>query len=434
MRWQINRCYDSHLHILGTGILFEGLNLFELNQPSDLANIKLKKNYFKGEWLVGFGWDHTKWPSKQWPTAKDLDAIFPEFPVAFARADGHTLWMNSLALKKIGYFQKTETQKATPEGGVILRDDLGYPTGIFQEHAKLMVDFLIPDYTKEQKITFLTRALDHFSENGFTHIRDMTGNIEQWNLLLELEKLGKQQLYIEQNFVCENIADLERALAEIKIAKVTSTNHLRYGGIKVFFDGSLGSEGAYLSQNYKNTNNRGLLLWTTDDMKSAIRKTWQNGFDFCVHTIGDEAAHIAVKCAFEVWHQEGIKGRIHIEHAQILRTETIAMLKQLDVVCHMQPCHYLSDRRWLKEKLGTLFSRSFPWQELELSGIKIQFGSDSPIEPASIAKNYLALQESAKDGIPQLHNNWVAYHSHPDPSFGSECVSIFEDGIFVGRK
>lgn len=431
MKWQIERCYDSHLHILGTGIFLEGLTLFNINDPNELASIKLKKNYFKGEWLVGFGWDHTKWPGSSWPNKEILDRIFPDFPVAFARADGHTLWMNSAALKEIGYLQKTEFEKPTPPGGVILRDHQGYPTGVFQEHAKLMVDFLIPDYSKQQKITFLETAIKHLRSQGFTHVRDMTGNLEQWNLLLELEKSAKQPLFIEQNFVCENLPDLERALKEIKIAKATSTQHLRHGGIKLFFDGSLGSEGAYLSQNYRNTQNRGLLLWEVADLKSAIRKTWQNGFDFCIHTIGDEAAHIAITAAHEIAQIEQIKGRIHIEHAQILRAETIRLLKDLNAVCHMQPCHFLSDRRWLKEKLGSLYPSSFPWAELERAKVKIQFGSDSPIEAASIENNYLALTEAAKEGIEAPNNDWLSYHTHPDPYWGSGCISTFEDGKSV---
>lgn len=366
--------------------------------------------------------------------AEDLDRFFPDHPVAFSRADGHTVWLNSEALRRLGYFAKTELEKGTPEGGVILRNASGYPTGVFQEHAKLLVDFSIPDYSKEQKIFFLKSALQYFQQNGITHLRDMTGNIDQWNLLIELETLAQQPLYIEQNFVCENIEDLERAISELRIAKSSSTAHLKNGGIKIFFDGSLGSEGAYLSQNYKNTNNHGLLLWSREDLKSALRITWRAGFDFCVHSIGDEAAHIATKMAHEVFTGENIRGRLHIEHAQILRSETIALLKDLDVVCHMQPCHFLSDRRWLKEKLGHLYTRAFPWADLENNGIKIQFGSDSPIEPASISNTYRALSESAREGIPSLKGDWLRLHSHPDPDWGAGCESLFENGKLLQVK
>ncbi len=430
-KFQIARCYDSHVHILGTGILIQGLNLFELTNISDLGKLELKPEYFKGEWLVGFGWDHHKWPSKDWPTASDLDRYFPNIPVAFSRADGHTTWLNTCALKKLDFFEKTEQQKATPNGGVIFRNIDGHPTGIFQEHAKLMVDFSIPDYSRQQKRQFLKAALDYFSQNGFSHLRDMTGNIEQWEVLREMDESGGLQQFIEQNFVCESIEDFPRALREIQHARQTRSQHLREAGIKVFFDGSLGSEGAYLSRNYSFSDQKGLLLWPERDLEAVIAETWKNNFEFAIHSIGDEAVHVAALSALKVLNS-GIKGKLNIEHSQILRPDTLSTLKLLDVTCHLQPCHYLNDRRWLKEKLGDLYSKSFPWAALQANGIRFHFGSDSPIEPASVFNNYEALELSAKEGIPPLNfgedQDWTNYHSHPDKTWGEQCLSFFDNG------
>lgn len=444
---KIPRCYDSHLHLLGTGIFLEGLSLFNLQSLSDLENIQIQDSYFKGSWLVGFGWDHMKWPGQKWPTAADLDVYFPDIPVAFSRADGHTLWLNSLALKKLGYFQKTESEKAIPRGGIIFRDGEGYPTGIFQEHAKLEVDFFIPDYSRDQKIQFIQSALRHLRLQGFTHLRDMTGNQEQWDILWDLDELKKLNQYIEQNFVCENRADFPRALGELERAasmvRKKLNGHLRAVGIKLFFDGSLGSEGAYLSQNYRFSHQKGILLWEEKDLIHVIAETWKKGFQIAIHTIGDEAAHRAALAALQVQTELGVRGHLSMEHAQILRAETIEILKKLNaasedsstyqgsVTCHMQPCHYLNDRRWLKEKLGDLYSRSFPWRELVLHQIPIQFGSDSPIEPADVFRNQEALRLSASEGIPPLIGEWHHFHSHPDPNWGAHCVSVFSEGTFI---
>lgn len=430
-KFTIERCYDSHVHLLGTGILLKGLNLFNLSEISDLGKIELKSEYFKGEWLVGFGWDHHKWASKAWPTASDLDQYFPDISVAFSRADGHTTWLNTCALKKLGFYEKTEEQKSTPDGGVIFRNKSGYPTGIFQEHAKLLVDFAIPDYSRAQKRDFLLAALDYFAQNGFSHLRDMTGNIEQWEILKEMDESGLLNQYIEQNFVCENIEDFPRALREIQRARETRSPHLREAGIKIFFDGSLGSEGAYLSRNYNFSDKRGLLLWPEKDLEAVISESWKSQFEVAIHSIGDEAVHMAALCAQRVF-DSGISGKINIEHSQVLRTDTISILKKLNAICHLQPCHYLNDRRWLKEKLGELYSKSFPWAALQENGIRFQFGSDSPIEPASIFKNFEALLLSAKEGIPELkadsNKGWTSYHSHPDINWGGQCLSFFENG------
>jgi predicted amidohydrolase YtcJ len=427
--FKIPRCYDSHTHILGTGIFLEGLNLFSLQSLADLKTLKIKSDYFKCSWLVGFGWDHTKWNIQDWPTHHDLDEVFPDFPVALSRADGHTVWLNSRALQEIGYYKKTETEKPTPSGGVIIRDQLGHPTGIFQEHAKLLVDFTIPDYSLAQKKNLLLASIRYFLSQGFSHIRDMTGNIEQWELLREILTEQSFPIFIEQNFVCENRQDFIRAMREFKVAQDKPHPQLRALGIKVFYDGSLGSEGAYLSQNYRTSTQKGILLWEDEDLDFVISETWKAQAGLAIHTIGDEAAHRAILSARRIW-DSGLKGRINIEHAQILRAETIALMKSLDVVCHMQPCHFLSDRRWLKDKLGDLYSRVFPWRDLDEAGIKMQFGSDSPIEKASVTDNLKALQMAESEGIPALNKDPLLFHSHPDESWGSACVSIFVRGQF----
>ena len=179
-------------------------------------------------------------------------------------------------------------------------------------------------------------------------------------------------------------------------------------------------------------------MWPLSEVREVFVRTWQAGLAVSVHTIGDEAAHQVLTVAAEVW-REGIHGSLNVEHGEILRPETIALLKETKALVHMQPCHWLSDRRWLKEKLGTLYSYAFAWAALQASGISYQWGSDSPIEEASVYNNWKALSESAGEGIPPLEGNLLAAHSHPDPSWGPGCQSVFENGqikelIFDGKK
>lgn len=432
MTWKIPRCYDSHIHLLATGMMQKGLRLFDLSKPEDISKLEIRPEHFRGEWLVGFGWDQSKWPGSKYPTNKDLDKVFPDFPVAFSRADGHAVWLNSKALEIAGYLNKTESEKSTPVGGVIHRNEKGLPTGIFAELAKIQVDLLIPQYSKEQNKEFLLEAISYFNSKGFSHVRDMSGFLDQWNLLREIDLEGKLSLYVEENFTCENLLDFKRALREAKQARETETKHLKARGIKFYFDGSLGSQGAFISQFYPGTNHKGLTLWDLDDVKEVIEKTWQEGFEVCVHTIGDEAAHLILQTAEKVISKCRIKGVLNLEHSEIVRPETIQLMRSLDIVCHMQPCHWLTDRRWLKKKLGPLYAFAFPWKGLQDNGITMQWGSDSPIEEASVENNWLALRESSKEGIPALENNLLGFHSHRESHWGSHCESIFEDGKLVG--
>lgn len=439
MLWKIPRCYDSHIHLLGAGLMQKGLKLFDLKRAEDIRSLKIEQHHFRGDWLVGFGWDQSKWPDGQWPTKEILDQVFPNFPVAFSRADGHATWLNSKALERAGYLNKTESEKPTPAGGVIFRDAQGMPTGVFAELAKIEVEMLIPPFSKEQNQDFLKEANRYFNSRGFTHVRDMSGFLEQWNLLREMDLTGELTLYVDENFTCENLPDFERALQEAIAARDTETPHLKARGIKFYFDGSLGSQGAYLSQFYPGTKQKGLTLWDLQDVEQVLEKTWRAGFEVCVHTIGDEAAHLILQTASKVRLQRQIQGVINIEHAEVIRTETITLMKEFETICHLQPCHWLTDRRWLRERLGSLYAFAFPWRALQENGICVQWGSDAPIEEASVANNWKALLESPKAGIPEFKGSLLAPHSHRDESWGAECSSTFENGqlkelIFDGRK
>jgi predicted amidohydrolase YtcJ len=438
MIWKIPRCYDSHLHLLGTGMIEAGLKLFHLSSADDVKNIKTQAAHFRGEWLVGFGWDQNCWQNTQFPTKEMIDHVFPDFPVAFTRADGHAVWLNSCALEKIGYLNKTAKEKPDIDGGIILRDEQDHPTGVFIDLAKIYVDQFIPRPTVAQNRYFLEVAHQYFHQRGFTHIRDMSGNIKLWQLLQEREDRQDLKLYIEENFTCENIGDFERALKEALLAKKTESQHLRVYGIKFYFDGALGSQGAFLSEPYVGTDQRGLTLWPLNDVREAIKRTWQAGLAVSVHTIGDEAAHQVLTVASQVW-REGIRGPLNVEHGEMLRPETIALLKETKALVHMQPCHWLSDRRWLKEKLGPLYRYAFAWAALQAEDVQYQWGSDSPIEESSVYNNWQALTDSAGDGISPIEGNLLAAHSHPDLSWGPDCQSTFENGqikelIFDGKK
>lgn len=428
MIWQIPRCYDSHLHLLGTGMIEAGLKLFDLSSAEDVKNIKPQASHFRGEWLVGFGWDQNRWSVAEFPTKEILDRVFPDFPVAFTRADGHTVWMNSKALDKIGYLGKTANEKSDIDGGLILRDSKGHPTGVFIDLAKIYVDGFIPFPNEEQNQHFLDMALKYLQSRGFTHIRDMSGDEKLWQMLQERDQRGDLKLYIEENFTCENIKDFERALKEAVAARKNQSRHLRAYGIKFYFDGALGSQGAFLSKPYVGTDQRGLTLWPLNEVREVIARTWEKGLDVSVHTIGDEAAHQVMTVAADLWREGKVRGRLNIEHGELIRPETLALIKETQALVHMQPCHWLSDRRWLKEKLGSLYQYAFPWAELQKQGIPMQWGSDTPIEEASVYNNWLALTESPASGIALLHGNLLAAHSHRDLQWGANCQTTFKDG------
>jgi predicted amidohydrolase YtcJ len=260
-----------------------------------------------------------------------------------------------------------------------------------------------------------------FHQNGFTHIRDMGGSAECWELAYEMEKSNELKLFVEMNFCFEKFSDFKPTLELARKLKTEKSELLRVSGVKFYYDGALGSEGALLSQDYP-SGKKGLELYDLHQVEEIMRRSWESDVPVAIHTLGDEAVHKIVRLAYELKNR-GSEGLLHLEHCEVLRPDTIRMMRVLDVKCHLQPSHFLSDKRWLKDKLGNLYSCAFPWKNLDEAGISYSFGSDSPIEKPLLDLTADGIEEAGNAGIPRPLKSIWSSHSHPDGSWGTDCVT-----------
>lgn len=422
MSEKILNCFDSHTHFLATGQVALELSLRDLNSSQDVANLNIQKHHFRGEWLVGFGWNHNNWVPADLPHKSTLDKIFPDTPVFFSRVDGHSSWINSKAisvLEKMGFDFAQD-----PVGGKILRDASGETIGLLQDQAHINALLMLPEYSDQQLSQFLLKAGDIFNTGGFTHVRDMSMTFHQWQIQKDLCEKKQLKIYCESFVTVESVADLDRGYTEYQKCLNSPCSQLKVKGLKIFIDGSLGSKTAYLSKNYTGENQRGLLIWSAEDIKAAISFCWRHKMEIAIHCIGDEAVHTVALCAREV-SASGFLGKIHIEHAQLLRPETIPLLKPLHVYVHMQPCHWLSDHPWLQDCIGDLSKYLFQWEALRKNRIHVDFGSDSPIEPVNLLSTSKALTESSKS-VPKLSEDWKRLHTYPSAGWGN-CETLFDE-------
>lgn len=427
---RIERCYDSHVHLMGVGQMLSMLQLRDLDSADNLRTLRIEKDFFRGDWLIGFGWDQHLFPGQKYPTRRQLDAIFPDFPVAFTRADGHAMWVNTEALRRCGRLKPVKEWNLPP-GAEAFADEQGLPTGILLDRAMEPFHAAIPQDTLEQKRKALQKGIEEFNRAGFTHLRDMSGDRDQWNLLRELEKSGELTLYIDQNFLFERPEDFEPMLRLCQEARAEGSSRIRVRGVKFYLDGALGSEGAALTCNYCGSESNGFLIWKREQVRDWMRRTWEAGFEVAIHAIGDRASLLLAEVARELW-DSGLSGRLNIEHGQVMAPEAITLLQDADVVVHIQPCHWLSDRKWLQEKLGPLAKRAFPWAALQEARIPFQWGSDAPIERASLFDNRQALHDSAKAGIAPLTGDWWKAHQHPDSGWGANCHTEMDETSLLG--
>ncbi|MBC7421384.1 MAG: amidohydrolase family protein [Bdellovibrio sp.] len=423
----IKNCYDSHIHFLAIGQVAAGLQLQSLASELEIQNIQIKPQYYRESWIQGFGWDQNKWSSKKFPHKKTLDQIFPDTPVFLSRVDGHASWINSKAvdaLTKKGYdFSKN------PVGGTIARDEQGEVTGVLFDQAHINALLMMPHFTDAQTKAHFEISQKLLNQGGFTHARDLSMNLNSWQILSQMSDDKKISVCVDSFVTAENLGDLPRVLNEISAMKKNPSPFLKIHGVKLFVDGSLGSKTAFLSQNYLQSETHGMMSWATDEIKQALKMIWQSKLEVAIHTIGDQAVHEVVLAARQV-SAEGILGRLHLEHVQIVRPETIQLMKPLHITCHMQPCHWLSDHSWLPEVLPVdLLKNLFPWEALRKNKIAFDFGSDAPIEPSLLLRNLQALQLSAQKSIPALADDWKKYHAHCDLKWTNSWTEFDESSI-----
>ncbi len=401
-----------------------------LDLSSILSLEELKKRAFqikpnRGQWILGFGWDQSVWTDAKDLHYTSLDQAFPNNPVALSRVDGHSLWVNSAAMK-LGDLNKNSLQIPIP-GGRVEVDAKGEPTGILVDAAKDIIETKIPKPTETEIKKYLVQGMEIFHNAGFTHIRDVGGCLRDWQFALELEESGQLHLFCEMYFNLDRAEDLSLRIQEVQSCRNHGAQQLRQAGIKFYFDGALGSNGAFLSRPYSD-GSTGIRLYELAKIEEIMHRCWEKNIPVAIHTLGDEAVHQVVLVAHRL-KERGIEGNLNLEHCQVVRPETISLMRALRVRCHLQPCHFLSDSRWLKEKLGELYKFSFPWRRLIECGIPINFGSDSPIEVPSLSNTQKALELACHEGIALPPISPWFFHSHPDGAWGGNCVTrLSSDG------
>ncbi len=417
------------------------LNLDDLRSPEDILHKEVRSANLQDGWVIGFGWDQNRWPGFQgrFPDRHLLDRWCPDRPVVLSRADGHAFWVNTKAMHEAGVLDGDRfliDPYSKAGSGHIEIDAHGLPTGIFIDAAKSWVERKMP---KPRALKdYLIQGCRIFNRAGFTHIRDLTCSEDQWHQSCLLDEARELTLAVEQFFSAETPENFQSALTLARRAKSQPSPHLRVRGVKIYMDGALGSEGAYLSQPYLSGSGRGFRCLSDDELKDQIRQVFAADLELAVHVIGDDAADIVVNAAREVWHS-GQPGHLHLEHVELLRPETVLKLKGSTVTCHMQPCHWLTDHKWLRSKVGDLADFAFPWRALEENGVALFFGSDAPIERSSVTKNLEALEQSARAGIPPMQKSPLICQSYPSIDFAASSQTRFENGlpvevIFDGRR
>ncbi len=367
---------DSHLHFLWHAL---GSSRVQLDGAHSLqATLNRVKRHIQqmgpGEWVLGWGWNHAQWQDAKWPCKEDLDRVAADNPVVLTKKDGHVVWANSLALQMAGIDEGTPD----PPGGRIERDeDTGQPVGIFKEEAMHLMYDAAPLPGPETRQEALRKAISEAQTLGLTSIHDCDGSesLSDYQELLSKEELGLRV------FMMMPRENLDEAI-KVGLRSRFGNEYLRLGNLKLFSDGTLGSQTAEMLEPFiGQPQNLGIAAITQQELEELVGRAGDAGIACSIHAIGDKANR-RVLDAFarqrETGRGTGLRHRI--EHAQLLHPTDIPRFKQLDIIASMQPIHATSDMVLADRYWGERARWGYAWKSLLNAGTRLAFGSDAPVE------------------------------------------------------
>ena len=403
---------DAHLHLSGGG--FAKLQV-DLVGTKSLAEMKQRiadraKTTPAGQWILGRGWDHTKWTEQVLPTRHDLDAVTGDHPAIFGRVDGHIAVANSAALKLAGIDRNTKP----PEGGAIDHDSSGEPTGILRESAWSLVNAKIPPPTPSQVRKAMELALADAEQWGLTSVQSQLLDNREWADFLVCEDLEREGRLTARVSMWLPF-DLPLATIEQWRAHHSATDPMLHTGmLKAYMDGSLGSHTAALREPYSDEpTNKGLAEWDQSKLNQMAEERAAAGFQLGFHAIGDRATDMALEAfaAADRYLREHDRAdaarnqRYRIEHDQVIEPDQFAKYKALGVIASMQPNHLLTDMNWAEKNIGPERAKtSYPWREFLDNGVVLAFGTDYPVEPLTPFRGvYAAITRKNEEGTREYY-------------------------------
>jgi len=411
---------DAHAHIGGAAR--DKLNV-ELNGATSIADIqKLIKeaadHHQTGEWILGSGWDQTRWADPKLPSRIDLDQAAPNNPVYLDHISGHIAAVNSLALKHA----EITVETPNPPGGEIDRFADGEATGILKENAKEMVEQRIPDPPDAERKKGIELVFAELARNGVTSIQDFSA-WEDFRAYIDLKQEKKLTVRITEWLpFTASTDDLQNKRAE----GGTTDPWLRTGALKGFLDGALGTRTAALLAPYSDDpSTSGILTIDPEKLKAMAIERDRLGFQLAFHAIGDKANRIALDTFESLLRVNPPRDRRdRIEHAQVVAPEDIPRFGALRVIASMQPSHETNDMRWAEQRLGPERSKgAYAWNSLQKAGARLAFGTDYDVEPIDPRRGlYACVTRAGLDGAPP--GGWIPNEKLPL----GDCIRAYTTG------
>ncbi|MFZ0280897.1 MAG: amidohydrolase [Bacteroidales bacterium] len=376
---------DAHVHF---GPLDP--DYIELRYTTDPAVIteKVKAQVARskpGELIKGGHWEHEMFTSRKWPSKELIDNVSPANPVVLSRADGHSVLVNSYVLKMSGITKETPD----PFGGEIQKDPVtGEPTGILKENAESLVKTgaskteRTPAEEAERTWQGYLLAMKEARELGVTSIQVPGG--ADFSAYGKLQNEGLLTSRIDIGRSLSGDTAILRDYKNLAEKYPREGNWIRFGYLKAFIDGTIGSGTALLFEPFAdNPQSSGLAMMPYEEFEKMVVSADKLGFQIGVHAIGDKGNNWTLNAYEKALKVNGKRNSRHRdEHTQTLLLSDIPRFAELGVIPSMQPTHCISDKKFYEKRIGIdRCQGAYAWRSLLDAGAMLAFGTDYQVEP-----------------------------------------------------
>jgi predicted amidohydrolase YtcJ len=396
---------EGHGHFTGIGENKINLDLTSTTSWDQIVQMiaQAVEKTKPGQWIIGRGWHQEKWTSapqpdvEGFPTHQSLDNVSPKNPVVLTHASGHASFVNAKAMELSGITRTT----SNPNGGEILKDRNGNPTGLLRETASALVrrgagePRPTADETDVRARHALELADQEVISKGITSFQDAGEPYEVIDRIKRMIDDGRMHVRL---WVMARTNDNATLAAGLDRARVVGygDNRLTVRAIKLQIDGALGSRGAWLLEPYSDKpESTGLNTTSVDSVKETAQLAIDHNYQLAIHAIGDRANREVLNIYEDAFKKNGRNGkelRWRIEHAQHLSAVDIPRFGRLGIIASMQTVHCTSDAVFVPARLGDKRAEegAYVWQKLMKSGAIVTDGTDAPVEDVDPIPNYYA--------------------------------------------
>ncbi|KAI0087591.1 amidohydrolase family-domain-containing protein [Irpex rosettiformis] len=394
---------DAHAHLLlygfkvqlpldNAGSLEEILDILE-----DYVNEHPELLEDPNTWVEGMGWDQTRWKdwSGEFPTAAHLASrkSLESLPISLSRVDGHALWVSPRVLELTKEQLPGQKWPSSEEvnGGEIVRDSTGNPTGVFVDNAMSLVH--APAWSFERRSSYLETATQDALKYGLTSVHDAGSTLDFIEVFQSFAEEGQLPIRIYAMGNSDNTSYWGDSIPRLE--DYGQDERLNLKSVKLYTDGALGSWGAALLEPYSDRpDTSGIMRISPESLEDLVKKFWEDGWGINIHCIGDRANKVVLDVFETVLTEESEKTgediqavaarrRPRIEHAQIMREGDLQRAGRLGVITSVQPTHATSDMWYAETRLGPKrIKGAYAYQTLLQSSPNkiLPLGSDFPVE------------------------------------------------------